>query len=232
MSFQLYKWSIFCCLLAFQINNGLCSSINGDTLRLDINSSYFSGSYVEIPVTFSSAGSVFAVDMAFRFDANRLIFDDVVNPAPGLQYLFYLNPNDSVWRFTSYDPSGLITGTPICHLRFFSLSNEACAYDFGSQEGYINGDSCNIEIQGCMDNVGFGDVSEGLQIHVYPNPFTNGLYVESPSDTQIEIFDFHGRLICENYTNTWIETTNWAYGGYFVKVIDKKTVRYIRVHKL
>ncbi|MFM7902781.1 MAG: hypothetical protein ACKPAD_12455, partial [Bacteroidota bacterium] len=66
MSFLLNIWSFLCCFLAFQINNGVCSSNNGDTLRLDINASYFVGSYVEIPVTFSSVGNVFAVDMAFR----------------------------------------------------------------------------------------------------------------------------------------------------------------------
>ena len=113
----LSKSFFFCILYAIQFNIGYCST-GTDTLRLNINSSFFSGTYVEIPVMFSSGGNVFSVDMALRFDSNRLIFDDVVNPASGLQYLYYLNPNDSIWRFTSFHPLGLQAGNPILYLRF------------------------------------------------------------------------------------------------------------------
>jgi len=231
MSFQLNKWSLFCCLLAFQINNGFCSSINGDTLRLDINSSYFSGSYVEIPVTFSSVGNVYSVDMAFRFNTNRLMFDDVVNPSPGLQYLYYLNPNDSVWRFTSYNPSGLLTGPPICHLRFLSLSNEACAYDFDSQEGYINGDSCNIEIQGCMDNVGFGEWDNNDHGVIFPNPFSEELNILTPPGATVHVYGYNGVLLIKSISILHINAQTWPDGLYIVRIDDGEEVRLFKALK-
>ncbi|MFM8916608.1 MAG: T9SS type A sorting domain-containing protein, partial [Bacteroidota bacterium] len=107
----------------------------------------------------------------------------------------------------------------------------ACAYDFDSQEGYINGDSCSIEIQGCMDNVGVDEMKDDLKVHVFPNPFSNNVFVQSPIDFRIEIFDIHGRLISENHTNSWIESENWINGVYFLKVFGKKKIQIVRVSK-
>lgn len=212
----LSKWSLFCFLYAVQCNIGYCSTGN-DTLRLNINSSFFSGTYVEIPVILSSSGNVFSVDMAFKFDYNRLIFDDVVNPHSGLQYLYYLNPIDSIWRFTSYHPFGLQAGNPIFYLRFLTLSNEACAYDFSSEEGYINGDSCNIDILGCMDNVGGIENPEGISFTTFPNPFIEQLEIVADHRTSFSICDTKGRVYFEGQGTRTIMTSDWPDGIYLIK---------------
>lgn len=222
MPVRIKKWITPFLIIACQVSSGFAFSPNGDSLRLDINDAYFSGSYVEIPVTIFSFGNVFAVDFAFRYDFNRLVFDDVVNAMPGLQYLYYQNPIDSIWRFTSYLPNGFQFGTSVCHLRFLTLSNEACAYDFTVPEGYINGDSCVMEIQGCMDNLGLTNLDVKDLTIPYPNPFSDQLFLESKTEKLVHIFDCNGVLILKTKSGEPIHTGSWPVGMYYVKIFDRQ----------
>ncbi|MFZ9942849.1 MAG: T9SS type A sorting domain-containing protein [Bacteroidia bacterium] len=175
------------------------------------------GQYVEIPVSFTAQGPVFSLDLAFRFDSNRLQFDHLTGISSGLQYLFYLNPLDSIWRLTSFHPNGLAPNTPVFNLRFFTSNNEACAYDFSEEEGYLNGDSSAITINGCMNNTGLESALDHKPLKAYPNPFSNELYFDGIHAGEILVFSTNGSLMAKGFSPSKVETSKWPSGMYFVR---------------
>lgn len=165
---------------------------------------------------------VFALDLAVRFNSNRITFQGVTGVSNGLQYLYYLNPNDSIWRFTSYNPTGIQSGNVVFNLRFATLNNEVCAYDFTNEEAFVNGDSSVFEILGCMDNLGVPHQDDPNIALLYPNPFTDQLNIESNIKGVVKIFDSLGVLVQERFNNGPINTVSWPVGVYYVRIFGNR----------
>lgn len=218
-----------CCLLHLP-----CFHLKGfgDTISVALSNAYFVGSYVEIPVYFSSQGSVNALDLALRFDANRLQFDDIISPAPGLQYLYHTNPQDSVWRLTSYCPNAIDPLLPVFYLRLLTLDNEACAFDFSEEEGYLNGDACVITVLGCLSNTGWAEIHVGAGMAAYPNPFQNELHVKCPNGMRVMVMDMLGNMVEEALGPVTFNTDFWRGGIYTVIMIGGQSRITIRAVKL
>jgi hypothetical protein len=206
-------------------------SINTDSLFVKIHDAYFVGQYVEIPVSFSAQGPVFSLDLAFRFDFNRLQFDNLTGIYPGLQYLFYLNPLDSIWRLTSFHPSGLAPNAPVFNLRFFTSNNEACAYDFSDQEGFLNGDSCYSQVNGCLNNTGIEEANEMDDISFFPNPFFNELNITAPVGASVHVYRANGQLVESSVGPAYVNTIRWPDGLYFIHVVHHAKVRVFKLLK-
>lgn len=209
---MIFLWSFFVHTATAQ---DLFSS--GDTVKLDVNQSYFDGSDVEVPVIINSSATVFSVDMAIRFNTNRITFDSLTNIISGLQYLYYLNPNDSIWRVTSYLPSGITPGSTVFNLRFSTADNEVCAYDFSDQQAFINGDSSVIQTIGCMDNLGIVQLDQSASTYAYPNPFIDQLQTVADHNTDFWITDINGRVYFEGHGTRMVLTSGWPDGIYFLK---------------
>jgi len=226
------KKFIIGCFFAFYVQLFVGkAAVSGDSLFVRINQSYFDGQHIEIPVVFAAQGPVISLDLAFRFDVNRLQFDNVTNTVSGLQYLFYLNPVDSVWRLTSYHPAGLLPSTPVFNLRFLALNNEACAYDFSDQEGFLNGDSCYTQVIGCMNNTGFGEQDETKDVGFFPNPFSSHLNITAPEGTTLRVYGANGQLVATSTAPAYLNALMWPDGVYFLHVVDRLNVRMFKLLK-
>lgn len=222
----IFLWSFFVYTTTAQ---DLFSS--GDTVKLDINQSYFDGSDVEVPVIINSSATVFAVDMAIRFNTNRITFDSLTNIINGLQYLYYLNPNDSIWRVTSYLPSGITPGSTVFNLRFSTADNEVCAYDFSDQQAFINGDSSVFQTIGCMDNLGIVQLGQSASTYAYPNPFYDRFYINAGSKGDVQVLDFQGRVILNKVDSGIIDASAWAAGTYFIRIVGRYPSRPFKIVK-
>ena len=217
-----FIWVFFSLLLSVHTSTAQAYYSSSDTIRIDINQSYFDGSDVEVPVTIHGSSVIYAVDLAIRFNGIRIQFDSLTNVLNGLQYLYYSNPNDSIWRITSYHPLGIQPGSTVFNLRFITFNNEVCVYDFSDQEAFINGDSSAIEIIGCMDNLGLPNQEFSKLARVYPNPFSDQLFIEPYTSRFVQIFDYRGTLLMQTGTQSSIDTRLWPAGIYFVSFLDNQ----------
>ena len=205
---------------------------SADTILLDVNQSFFDGSDVEVPVFIQSSSTVYAVDMAIRFNTVRIVFDSLTNVLNGLQYLYYLNPIDSVWRITSYHPNGIQSNSIVFNLRFATTSNEVCAYDFSDAEAFVNGDSSACHIMGCLDNLSIQTLDAIDIAKVFPNPFHNQLFFASDDFFMVQVYDSRGELFMAASNPKSIDTGLWKTGLYYVRIISRGTQYTYKMLKL
>jgi hypothetical protein len=203
-----------------------------DTIKLDLNQSFFDGSDVEIPISIQSSSTIYSIDLALRFNTARIVFDSLTNVLNGLQYLYFLNPIDSIWRITSYHPNGIQPGSIAFNLRFATTSNEVCAYDFTDAEAFVNGDSSACQITGCMNNLSIQSIDAVDITKVFPNPFINQLFISSDSPVLVQVYDTRGKLVFEAVNPKTIDTGSWHTGMYYLNVFGYSSKQAYKLLKL
>lgn len=204
-----------------------------DTVFLDLSASTLAGNIIEFPVNISSDDYVYAVDFALKYSNQNVEFDTIINTTPGLNYLYYLNPNDSVLRFTSYRLGQIQNGTDVVKLKFTSLNGIICNSDFSYLTGYLNGDQCSIVSDSCSQVPNF--VLEPLRypsINIYPNPANYSFNIKTTGVSYLEIYDSRLNLILEKNLEesiTAIDVSDYRAGVYFLKLTSNADIKWEKV---
>jgi len=119
-----------------------------DTIVLDLSNAVCSGGYIDIPISILSNDTVYAVDFSLKYTMTKLTFDSVISYKSYFYPTAYLDPNDSILRFTSFSLQQVENNTPLAALRFQLFSSPISTADFYSIHGYLNGDPCSVKVTG------------------------------------------------------------------------------------
>jgi hypothetical protein len=81
------------------------------------------------------------------------------------------------------------------------------------------------------------DVNEGIrsQVDPYPNPFVNHFMLDAANgSSQFEVYNALGSVVCEGiiHQRTFIDTTEWKSGTYFVRLYQAGTTKTHRIVKI
>ncbi|MFM1744767.1 MAG: Secretion system C-terminal sorting domain [Bacteroidota bacterium] len=194
-----------------------------DTVYLDMSQAQYIGNQVLIPAFFNANDQVFAFDFAFRYDHTRLEYDTILTTAAGATLLTnsYLNPNDSIVRFTSSQFSAIPNAQPIALVRFNLIGASALdTTDLFNLVGYLNGDPCSERII----PPGITSLSELVLadfVKVFPNPVSDELKVQVKVKAQLGIFDIKGNRLADVFDmqsgqELSIATQSWPAGRYML----------------
>lgn len=194
-----------------------------DTVYFDMSQAQYIGNQVLVPAWFDANDQVFAFDFAFRYDHTRLEYDTILTTAAGSSLLTnsYLNPNDSIVRFTSSQFSAIPNAQPIALVRFNLIGITALdTSDLFNLVGYLNGDPCSERII----PPGITSLPESAlfpSITLFPNPVSDEVIVLSSESTQLEIFDIKGNRFTDGLSvqagqELKIQTRSWPSGNYLV----------------
>jgi hypothetical protein len=102
---------------------------------------------------------------------------------------------------------------------------------------YTNSFNCTssatdeIVLETCLDV----NESTGSQIDPYPNPFVNHFMLDAANgSSQFEVYNALGSVVCEGIINhrTFIDTTEWKSGTYFVRLYQAGTTKTHRIVKI
>lgn len=94
---------------------------------------------------------------------------------------------------------------------------------------------------GCMDtsdiytvsNVGITDIAViADQIHVFPNPAGNRVYIQSPVSVDIALMGLEGKIIQADKDVRSIDLSGLAFGVYFLRITDHRSGLVIKVEKI
>ena len=156
-----------------------------DTVIFDLSQAVYVANTVSFPVYFSSDDLVYAFDFALRFADSRLVYDTITLAPAGSGLLAYsfLNPADTVIRFTSSQFVALPNRQPIA-LIHFELANGTSALDttdIYNLRGLLNGDPCS-ELVIPPGVTALEESAPALIKQVYPNPASSTftLLVDEP----------------------------------------------------
>jgi hypothetical protein len=147
------------------------------------------------------------------------------------QYVAYLNPTDLKLRFTSN------SFTPYPHapqkvisLQFKVLSNTLFKSDFQSLVAYLNGEKCSVELQLQGEEIAVSNHEIITnEIFIKPNPATDYFFIDAEEDGYIDMFDFQGRAVIQQYalrsksTNS-IRVDAFPRGTYTVRMVSQDHV--------
>ncbi|MFM9026726.1 MAG: T9SS type A sorting domain-containing protein [Bacteroidota bacterium] len=165
---------------------------NLDSVLFDLSQAAYSSNTVEFPVYFNSDDTINAVDFALRFNQANLTLDTLIDLSVGLQSTYFLNPGDSVLRFSSYNLSVIPNLTNVVLVRMFISSSSIAISDLYDFDAFLNGFRCSWRV---FD--GTNSVSDELQhqlFTVHPTPADGILHIESSSSGNYEILDMAGRI--------------------------------------
>ena len=167
----------------------------GDSVIFDMFNATYSGSQVTIPVYINSDDPIYAVDFSFKFNNLDMVYDTItLSPAGStLLAVSYLNPNDSVVRFTSSSLVSIANQTVLAFIHFNLASGQSLdAANMFSLKGYLNGDPCSEAIIP-PSTVGLSDLASNWNLSIFPNPATDFLFVEMNKDAVLEVLDVQGK---------------------------------------
>lgn len=173
----------------------ISSVIPIDTVKFGIATGTINGVLMDVPVSISCQDTIYALDFSFRYNAGHVELDSVLNLTTGLQYLYYFNPQDSVFRFTSNRLTPYPCDSPVVVLRFESFNGQLCSYDLDSIITYINGDVCSHTLSGCL--ISSLPPSPVKSFSAYPNPANNELHITAPPKTSFIMMNDRGQPITE-----------------------------------
>jgi hypothetical protein len=190
-----------------------------DTIVFDLANGVINAGQVEFPVYFKSDDTIQAVDFAFRFNQPHLLFDTIYPAISTLSESYYLNPGDSVLRFTSFSIPVLASNVNIAWIRFSVNALPVLAADFNSVEAYLNGYPCSYKF---TDGTTMSILEmKSASVSVFPNPADRFLFVIGSTElSNVEFLDFQGRSI--SLTGNMIESgcmydlTGLTSGVYFI----------------
>ena len=221
---------IFCVLTSLCINTitGFSTSVSSsDSITLNTVGAVYSGAFVEIPVFLSSQSVTHSLDFAFRYDESRLTFDTVLVLIPGLQHLYFINPDDSVFRFTSNSLNPVSTGTPFVIVRFLTAAYEICDYDIFQRGAWINGDAAGLYTTGCLAS-GINQLNiNPLSVKIYPNPASTQLCIDHPAKAFTEILSLDGVVLKKLVSPGCLDVNGLPVGSYLLR-LTTDTNRYSR----
>ncbi len=167
----------------------------GDSVIFDMFNATYSGSQVTIPVYINSDDPIYAVDFSFKFNNLDMVYDTItLSPAGStLLAVSYLNPNDSVVRFTSSSLVSIANQTVLVYIHFNLASGQTLdAADMFTLKGYLNGDPCSEAIIP-PSTVGLSDFASNWNLSIFPNPATDFLFVEMNQNAVLEVMDVQGK---------------------------------------
>ncbi|HMT30178.1 MAG TPA: T9SS type A sorting domain-containing protein [Bacteroidia bacterium] len=205
------------------------SSIDtSDTVVFDLYKANIIGNQIEFPVTFHSDDYVYAMDFELKYNNQNIEFDTLINLTNGLNYLYYLNPNDSTLRFTSYRLGQMQNDSTVILLRFSSFTGNLCTNDLNSIKGYLNGDQCSHKVTDCDTTTTFTQIpNPASQIEIYPIPAADKLFINAMENCQIEIIDSKGDFCLSTeyiipHSGEPLDISQFKRGIYFIRITSEK----------
>ena len=167
-----------------------------DTLKFNIPEGFLNGNIIDIPVSVSSDDTVYSVDFAIKYNFLNVEFDSIINLTSGLQYLYHLNPFDSVLRFTSNRLVPIPNDSSLILIRFKTFTGQICAFDFDSLVAYLNGDICTAVATGCLVTSVNNVMNYNRRGIFYPNPASDEItFHEDIESGEVVIMNPQGRVL-------------------------------------
>ena len=215
------------------VNGNYQNILNNGTLRskekivFDLAHAVTTDNMIEIPVSFVSANSVYALDFSMKFNERKLAFNSIVSHSSSIQALDYFNTEDQTLRFTSNSLLQYNVDKPIVSVRFNLNKGEVTTKDLYSLVGYLNGDVVDVEV---LDvSTGTNNDTKVINTEVYPNPTSGMLNIFVTEDANIQILDVNGKQIYMQgnvLANKVFETnvSNLPNGVYIIKFFNNNFV--------
>ncbi|MBK7243392.1 MAG: T9SS type A sorting domain-containing protein [Saprospiraceae bacterium] len=215
------------------VNGNYQNILNNGTLRskekivFDLAHAVTTDNMIEIPVSFVSANSVYALDFSMKFNERKLAFNSIVSHSSSIQALDYFNTEDQTLRFTSNSLLQYNVDKPIVSVRFNLNKVEVTTKDLYSLVGYLNGDVVDVEV---LDvSTGTNNDTKVINTEVYPNPTSGMLNIFVTEDANIQILDVNGKQIYMQgnvLANKVFETnvSNLPNGVYIIKFFNNNFV--------
>jgi len=136
----------------------------------------------------------------------KLTFDTTISYKSYFYPSAYLNPSDSILRFTSFSLQPVDNNTPLAALRFQLLSPPISTADFYSIHGYLNGTQCSVKVIGAATIIPGGPTtfSIGDSVCLSANGGVGYTYLWSTGATT--------QTICRHSAGTYFVTVTNAGG--------------------
>jgi hypothetical protein len=134
--------------LLFLISAGtFAQSIDeNDTVIFDLSGASCTGNFFQVPVSFKSDDTIYALDFSMKYDESKITFNAIVSQLPSVNASAYYNPVDSTLRMTSFSMSEMPHDTPVVSLYFNMLAYPVTESDFNNIITYLNGDVCSYKV--------------------------------------------------------------------------------------
>ncbi|MFM8432482.1 MAG: hypothetical protein ACKOA1_06785 [Bacteroidota bacterium] len=168
---------------------------NLDSVLFDLSQAAYSSNTVEFPVYFNSDDTINAVDFALRFNQANLTLDTILNLSSGLQSTYFLNPGDSILRFSSYNLSVIPNLSNVALVRFFINTSVISISDLYDFDVFLNGFRCSWRVFDATN-----DIHENVRrelFSVFPIPADNMVFLRGQTDATYRITDCKGSVIKE-----------------------------------
>ena len=176
----------------------------------------------DVPVSVASYDDVRAIDFALQFNESKLAFHSVIensNSASMISLANY-NKNDKTLRFAASSLENFEKNKALVTVRFSMLSSSVNGSDdLTLGEAYLNGARVKTAAIAPLD----------MDVNVYPNPANHTLYIESPEQAKVQLFDMQGREVIEGsivnaYEKHAMDIQNVAGGVYMMKISGNSSV--------
>jgi hypothetical protein len=187
---------------------------HGDTLIFDYSQAIINGNQIDIPVSFHSDDTIYALDFAVKFDHNNLTFDSVINATNYIQATYFYNTSDSTLRFTSNSLHQYAVDSPLVFVRFTMLNGTITGTDINNSLALLNGDTCASLIIDSL-TLGVGSINSTGEIHIFPNP-ANEFFIVNTDFSKLDILDMNGRTVYTNPGPEKIIQTAFLSNGFYV----------------
>lgn len=202
---------------------------SGDTVFFDMSNVIVMGNQIQVPVLFNSDDPVYSLDFSFRYNDSKLTYDTIIPAPAGVAFLAFsfLNPNDSIVRFTS---SNLVAMSPLTELVYIVFNiqpgQNLSSGDLNTLKGYLNGDRCTEFIIPPVSS-GIGESDPTLSFELFPNPATDYFTLSTAISGRFEVMDITGKTVMQGpfeQTDKTITVNCSALhsGHYIVRVSDAK----------
>ena len=194
---------------------------SAEKVVLNVGAAVITGNMMDIPVSFNSAYSINAIDLAIQYDNNKVVFNTLVSDDNEIQMLGNFNTNDNILRVTSNSLNTLSSENSNFSIRFELLDNRVDVQDFTGIAGYLNGEKVNIEI---LDSpTATKNEFDSNSVLVYPNPANNTLFVESKEQVTAQLFDVNGKTVVAEFdveanSKSAFDISNLPNGVYMLKL--------------
>lgn len=197
-----------------------------DSVYFDLSQATFSGGQVEFPVYFDSDDTIYALDFSLKYNNQVIEFDTIIDVASGLNSSYYLNPSDSVLRFTSYSLNPLTNMSTVVLVRMDLFGPGVSMSEFNTVDVYLNGTHCSYRI---IDGINAIDEVFGNSLTLYPNPSDSYLNVTA-TDGAFWIYSVTGILVqsgeWKGVEEKHIDTSEFPEGSYYLlNENDRQLVR-------
>lgn len=222
--------STYVLILTFSLtsvrNNAFGVSINNlDSVLFDLSQAVYASNRVEFPVYFNSDDTINAVDFAFRYNQSNLILDTIIDISTGLQSTYFLNPGDSVLRFSSYNLNTIPNLTNVALVRFVLNSGAISISDLFDFDVFLNGFRCSYRI---FDGTNLVEtIDRSAQFSVFPVPTGNRLNLLSPTSGNFVMTDLQGRIVSEGLLDggitLFLDASEFLPGTYSLSFYDSST---------